>query len=342
MDPGRIWAGEILPEAVEFQARTYDVNTIESTTDPANLHVDERFDVIFVSSLFSHLPERTFLRWLERLFSLLSDRGILVFSVHDEAVGPPGLVIGDSGIHFIPLTEVESLDIEDYGATIVTERFVARMIAEATGSSSYKRLPRTLCFEQDIYVVAKDGTVDQSSDLAPRRGPHGVVDEVIEVNEPSAPSSLQFRGWAVDLDDVDDRPDIVIWLGGTQLGRVTTGLPRPDVAEHLHSTAEMHRSSGWQATFELPNGTRPDSLLLVKAVAASGKEFALQSVPLGDLVTLRSNSQLRAERVAAMLDSVARSLRSVGLGGTARRLPKAITTRVQRLRARSHAATPGS
>jgi hypothetical protein len=330
VDPAKVWAGEILPEAVDFQARAYGVNTITSTTDPADLRVDERFDVIFVSSLFSHLPERTFITWLQRLHGLLTDRGILVFSVHDEAVGPPDLVVGDSGIHFIPLTEVESLDVEDYGATIVTEAFVARMIAEATGSPSYKRLPRTLCFEQDLYVVARDGTLDESSDLAPRRGPHGVVDTV-EVVEEGRSVSAHLVGWAVDLDDVERRPRIEIWVDGTRLGNVTTGGPRPDVAKYLGSSAAAHESSGWEATVALPKGTTNESLLLVKAVSSRGKEFALQCVTLGELVELTPPSQFGAARTAATLEALAHSIRTVGFAGTARRVPGALGRRTQRV-----------
>jgi hypothetical protein len=330
MDPRRIWAAEILPAAVEFQATTYGVNAIQSTTDPGGLELDQRFDVIFVSSLFSHLPERTFLTWLERLFSLLTDRGILLFSVHDEAVGPPGLVIDGSGLHFIPLTEVASLDVENYGATIVTEGFVARMIAEATGSPGYKRLPRALCFEQDLYVVAKDGTVGESADLAPRRGAHGVVD-VVEVVDEGRSTTLRFEGWAVDLDDVERRPRVEVWLEGTHIGSVTTGGARPDVAAHLRSSAATHGSSGWEGIFELPRGTSNDSILLVKAVSSTGKEFALQCVALGELVSVRPPAQLGALRTAALLDHLAHSIRTVGFAGTARRVPAAVGKRAQRV-----------
>lgn len=88
--PERVWISDIYARGVEFQRQRFGVHGIVSTADPADFRCDERFDAILVSSLFSHLPARTFLAWLRLLWSLLSPGGILVFSVHDEALLPAG------------------------------------------------------------------------------------------------------------------------------------------------------------------------------------------------------------------------------------------------------------
>ena len=125
LPPERVWTAEILPDAVAFQGAEFGVNSIQSSKDPAQFRCDERFDLIFVSSLFSHLPERTWGDWLERLHGLLAPSGILVFSVHDEALVPPTHDLPDGGLLFLPENEADSWDVAEYGTTFVSEAFVA-------------------------------------------------------------------------------------------------------------------------------------------------------------------------------------------------------------------------
>ena len=64
IDAPRLTACEIVPEAVAHVARTFGVECLASRADPADIAWPRRFDVIFVASLFSHLPRPRFERWL--------------------------------------------------------------------------------------------------------------------------------------------------------------------------------------------------------------------------------------------------------------------------------------
>src|SRR5205085_3154702 len=86
--PGRIWASDIKARAVDFQRRQFGVNGIVSTAEPEELTIDKHFDVIFVASLFSHLPESTFARWLLKLCEMCRPDGLVIFSVHDVSLLP--------------------------------------------------------------------------------------------------------------------------------------------------------------------------------------------------------------------------------------------------------------
>ncbi|MGK7901080.1 MAG: methyltransferase [Hormoscilla sp.] len=153
MPPAKIWVSDIDAAAVKFQIGQFGVNGIVSTTNPQDYHPTDRFDVILASSFFSHVPEKTFASWLQKLYSLLSDRGLLIFSVHDWTLFP-GKMAG--GIHFIPQSESQSLDGQEYGTTYVRESFVRKAIQQVTGGEvSYQRRPKGLCGHQDLYIIGK-------------------------------------------------------------------------------------------------------------------------------------------------------------------------------------------
>ena len=123
----RIWASEILPGAVAFQRDEMGVHAIQSTTQPEDFHADQTFDFIYVGSLFTHLPDHLFRRWLNRLYELLTPNGILAFTTHGPGHLKAGVTMPAAGIYYIPETEIPSLDPEVYGATIVTPEYVKKL-----------------------------------------------------------------------------------------------------------------------------------------------------------------------------------------------------------------------
>ena len=116
----RVWVSDIYENAVEFQQQQFDVHGIVSVPNPDNYQCAQRFDFIFVASLFSHLPDRMFKKWLGKLYSFLAPKGLLVFSVHDQAVLPSGVAMPATGFYFQPHSESRSLDKNQYGSTWVT------------------------------------------------------------------------------------------------------------------------------------------------------------------------------------------------------------------------------
>ncbi len=150
----RVWASDIYAEGVAFQQRELGVQGIVSTTDPADFQCDVAFDCILVSSLFTHLPRASFMAWLGRLASLLTPKGLLLFSVHDISLRPEEPAPPE-GIVFQEQSESSSLDTKDYGTSWVTEAFVRAAAQEAVGPDPLLRLPRGLANYQDLYVLVK-------------------------------------------------------------------------------------------------------------------------------------------------------------------------------------------
>ncbi|HEX2121963.1 MAG TPA: class I SAM-dependent methyltransferase, partial [Thermoanaerobaculia bacterium] len=120
-----VTVSDILEGGMEFQAARFGVKTILSTTLPEQFPSTRKFDLIFVASLFTHLPPATFTAWLRKLVELLAAEGLLVFSVHDESIAPDKV----DGIFFASTSESRVLDLEDYGSTWVTETYVREQVA---------------------------------------------------------------------------------------------------------------------------------------------------------------------------------------------------------------------
>lgn len=195
--PAQLWAAEIQPEAVRFAQETFGVAALASTFDPDEFDPGRSFDFIWVASLFSHLPDHLFRKWLARLTGFLTPSGVLCFSVHDECLLPGDIEMPAAGIHFIGTSEIEELDNRAYGTTFVTEAYVRRAVAEATGRSGDPaiRLRRALANEQDLYVVPKDPARDPGALRGFLRGAWGWVDAI--AFEPRG--TLHLEGWAATL-----------------------------------------------------------------------------------------------------------------------------------------------
>ncbi len=234
-----IWAAEIQQNAANFVAREYGVHRLVSESDPAKFDPALRFDFIWVASLFSHLPESLFLAWLGKLYSLLSPKGVLCFSVHDEALLANDQRLPESGIAFTPQSENADLDVANYGTTYVNERFVAEAIKNVVGvSQRLVRIPRALANEQDIYVLPRSADSDLSRLNHFRKGPWGWVDEISF----SRDGRIYLRGWAGSLDD--GVIDSVVVRIDDRVSSCRTGLAREDVARVLGDVRLA--TSGWE------------------------------------------------------------------------------------------------
>lgn len=151
----QIWVSDIYPEAIAWQAETFGVNGVVSVSDPDRFALPLSYSIVFAGSVFSHLPDGLFQRWLKRLHALTGPRGLLAFSVHDAAYAPEGQTIGADGIGYAAWSESGSLDGRIYGMSYVREAYVARAIAEAVGADArFRAFPRALYENQDLYVIA--------------------------------------------------------------------------------------------------------------------------------------------------------------------------------------------
>lgn len=258
----QIHAAEIQCDAVDWVGERYGVEAFRSAAAPEDFDPGRRFDMIWAASLFSHLPDRLFGRWIERLAGHLETGGVLCFSVHDESLLPPDMPMPEGGLHFIAGSENADLDPGIYGTTFVTRDYVQRAVREYLGPDvSLCRLPRLLAHEQDVYVLAP-GERDLSALDGFRRGTRGWLDELLV--DPVA-GTVKLAGWAGSLDAVGF-DNVEIRLGNRTIHQPVGGST-PRVAEVLGHPGLA--DSGFSCTLELPDS--PSPYLSLSAVAEDGE-----------------------------------------------------------------------
>ena len=228
-----VTVSDILEGGMEFQAQQFGVRTILSTTDPQRFRAPEKYDLIFVASLFTHLPEATFLAWLRRLAELLTPDGLLIFSVHDELLAPAPF---EGGIQFESRSESRVLDVNDYGSTWVTEDYVRAQVAAIDPRFACIRMRRALAEWQDVYVVSPSAIPNPQ----PRRVPKGFVDRMDSTAE-----GVRIEGWATAVHERADRIEVRLGvrLGDRVVATTRDFAPRPDVAAFVG--AETATDSGF-------------------------------------------------------------------------------------------------
>jgi len=290
----RVWAAEIDPDAVRFQQEVLGAHGLLSTPVPEDLACPRRFDAILVSSLFTHLPEATFRRWLARLWSLLAPGGVLAFSVHGEHLLPAGAALSESGIHFVSQSESRLLDTDLYGSTWVNEAFVRGLLGEVAPGASAALFPRGLANFQDLWVVVDgtgaDGSEIDFSALDLRAPLEGFVESCR-----FEPPRLRLAAWAADRTSGLPPREALLFAGDRQIAATRDFAPRPEVRE-LFPTENV-AAVGFRLEAEWPPELpRATTKLEVRVIDAEGRATPLLAVPC-------ETALLRAARFDAWLNA---------------------------------------
>lgn len=148
---------DIRDEAVEFLRNEIGVEGILSETNPDDLAITTKFDVVFALSFFSHMPPSSWGRWLQKLISGLRDGGCLIFTTHGwggyERAGRPPLL--PPGFQFYPGSEQKDLQNEDYGTMLVTPFYVFDHINQCDQAMAVQFQAASWWNDQDTYIIRK-------------------------------------------------------------------------------------------------------------------------------------------------------------------------------------------
>lgn len=152
--PGRVTCADVLPGSVEFLREQFHVEGFYSHLDPLKIEYPRQYDLVFVLSLFTHLPVQSWSGWLQSLARAVRPGGLLVISVHNEAIAAHlGVMLGADGTHFIASSESPSLSAAVYGTTFTTRRFVESAIGSALGGTTLLYQPFAFWGGQDGIVI---------------------------------------------------------------------------------------------------------------------------------------------------------------------------------------------
>ncbi|MEQ1517510.1 MAG: class I SAM-dependent methyltransferase [Usitatibacteraceae bacterium] len=152
--PGRVTCADVMPGSVEFLREQFGVEGFQSAHDPDQVSAPAKYDLVFVLSMFTHLPTHMWGPWLRALGRTVKPGGLLVFSVHNEDVAKEiGVVFGVDGTHFIASSESPSIDAQTYGTTFTTKKFVVDSVAAAFGAGPLHYRAQGFWNGQDGVVV---------------------------------------------------------------------------------------------------------------------------------------------------------------------------------------------
>jgi len=159
---GRHHACDIDPAALAFCRRHFGVATCPSAHAPDEWQPPRRFDRIFVASLFTHLPERTWQAWLARLAAALTPEGVLIFTTHglDWIGGDPRWLPADAPGAFVfrPVNETQGRLAEaEYGSTYLADAWLRRALGELGLVERLPMRPNAL-WGQDLWIVSRAAT----------------------------------------------------------------------------------------------------------------------------------------------------------------------------------------
>ena len=153
----RVTVSDIVVDAVDFSQQTFGVKGFASASVPEQVRWPQQYELVFVLSLFSHLPRSTWTRWLQVLRDAVAPGGLLVFSTHGmKAADFDSVKLDDEGFFFAPSSESNAIDANEYGTAFTSERFVLDRIAETWGGDALRH--RSLVHfwnHQDAYVLQR-------------------------------------------------------------------------------------------------------------------------------------------------------------------------------------------
>ena len=276
-----VTVSDILEGGMQFQVEQFGVRTILSTTLPENFVAEDKYDLIFVASLFTHLPAETFTRWLHRLSELLTPEGLLVFTVHDEALAPEKV----DRVLFHGNSESRVLDGSEYGSTWVTEAYVREQVGPGFACV---RMARALGEWQDVYVVSAGPLPAAPA----RRIPKGFIEQFGVIDE-----GVRIAGWATAVDETAER--VEVRLDDELVAATSNFAARPEVAKLVGVPAAAN--SEWELV--IPHDRIRSFRFQIATVSAYSRDGEECILFLGTLDSL--NGHAARERAALLEQQLA-------------------------------------
>jgi hypothetical protein len=148
---------DIVVDAVDFSQQTFGVQGFVSASVPEQVRWPRQYGLVFVLSLFSHLPRSTWTRWLQVLRDAVAPGGLLVFSTHGtKAADFDSVELDSEGFFFAPSSESNAIDANEYGTAFTSEQFVLDRIAETWGADALRHKSLVHFWNhQDAYVLQR-------------------------------------------------------------------------------------------------------------------------------------------------------------------------------------------
>lgn len=282
LHPRQLVVADVDPAAMAFQAAHFGIEARVAPADPADFLGEisdqspscERFELILVTSLFTHLPLDLTRGWLASLAALLAPGGKLAFTVHDLRLLDPQLTVTD-GFHFEAISESRVLDRHRYGSTWIGQERVRSLVGEVLPGARLRFLPRIFGERQDLVLV--DAPVDVSRE-------HGHEDE-LQVDHPAfaylesarllEPGRLVLSGWGLDFGRGAPLARIEVLMGGGPVATTLERFTHRDVASRY--TLDPGAAFGFRLELDVNELTSLASPIVLVGRTEAGVESVLEA-----------------------------------------------------------------
>ncbi len=155
-------ASDIHPTACQFVENEFGVKSVVSSHEPERLRIDDKFDFVFVLSLFSHLPDHSFGRWLAALYERLNPGGYLLLTSNGQVTMKKRAEFWDRqfdpnlGFGFARQSDQLDLDAEEYGSMVISLSYMAAQLRENIPGALLHGFASGAWFgQQDEWIVQK-------------------------------------------------------------------------------------------------------------------------------------------------------------------------------------------
>lgn len=266
LPPERIHSADVLRDGVDYCREHLGVHGFYSEFDPEAVAFETRYDVIYVGSLFSHLPRERFGQWLRRLHGQLTPEGILLFSVHGPKVVPEMTKSAD-GFTYIEMSETQKLTTEEYGSTFIDPRVLGQIATESAVPYLY-RIDRDVWNSQDIYAATHVPIQGLSNWRSTRR----VWGRLIQLEERENRTAwlggfVRWPEWDAPVTEVR------LAFDGEDIAEMV--MTEPGIAEpaESHRSAFMHRE--YYVEGPIPDPTPGMHTIEIHAISGDGRKTCI-------------------------------------------------------------------
>ena len=149
-----VTACDIHEEATNFISGHLNVKTILSVSNPDDFNINKTFDIVFALSFFSHIPDRTFGKWLKVLYGCVNQGGALIFTTHGRISNEDAKMTLVDGYAFSSSSEQKDLDTAEYGITITENSYVTKVCEQFLSVTPTDWIEGG-CDKQDLYIIKK-------------------------------------------------------------------------------------------------------------------------------------------------------------------------------------------
>ena len=147
---------DINPEAIEHVGKKFGVKTILAPRRPKEIKPEQKYDVVFALTFFSHVNEENFGKWLKALYECVVPGGYLIFTAHGETSNKNVIKAKlKDGFYFKQHAKGVNIPIGDNGVSVSTYDYVNKVCKEHLKCNMLSFREAYWWQHEDLYIIKK-------------------------------------------------------------------------------------------------------------------------------------------------------------------------------------------